>query len=1239
MKNIVLGILLIVTAIATATSILDVDISGFPLVKVLVAGAENVNVLENSQPVDIFSIEENGDLLVINYFSNEEALKGQKVELAINEAHAYYNLPLAESEAFSAFILDNAEITIDGSIDDWDKITGIRFLSGAGSSGAPISGWLDLSGIVKIAYNLTTSTLYGLLVIRDDVPIPAFSEDIIGSGDSVQLKINNILYNLLPGNFINYDPSITSSTPIENSKIACILENSHYIYEFAVPFPKNMETKELKLSISVIDNDKPKALEKTEWRVIEREELLFSTEALPTITIISPKDGDIFSRPYALLSGSVSGEYENVLVKQERIGNTGEIIPVDERVIKIENGLFHDSFILSQGENVFTVLATNTSGKAIASIKVLYPTKASLRFILKWNNPKADLDLNVMLPSGKRIYFVNPGPPGKLHIADADEALEVYEIPFDQVEPGFYTPMVHFFENKGAREIEGTLSVELSDGVSANISRELFRGSFSFNGNEANPTDTTTGTDWRYFEPIEIKIPEVAVKVLSDIPDKFKGNVTYRIGTIEHKEGFIGTYELGTSFELEVTPSLFEVDIDESVEGNDIKFEFSGWDDGISSRKREVTINEPETLLAHFKKYYKVLLVTVDNEGNELMKRKQYWVEAGKEINISSIDIEGMLFRSWLFNGQRVSTEKGPMGFTITGPSVIVREFLRTTDVMVIAPEGSAYDLEALKNTLGAENLSVGLYSPETIKENPRSLSKARMVFLGFSLPEGNFDDFFTGEIIDELRDYAKNGGTIAISGDGKALLEKFELAKLKEVSYARGTLCVPFRLLYGPEGLFDHLAFPADESTVLLSPENTDYLWKSNEEFESYVIQEYTGDFLPLHFIESLTVKESQTVKSQPLLLWKYGSGNLLYLDEIWNGKTSSSGSVNSLVTEFINLLIEGEPMIIPKPYVESVTLRGDVLALNLKEPRGKFFEVWASSKDGMAEYISTMFIFDEANLSSVDTGNISGIMLRTLSGLNASNFSDPVKITVPQPVYYEVYGSIVEIFSDERKTKKIKMRDFPDTEMISHIEYDLNKDGIDDIILIRKLKIQDPAKSDVVITALNRDISMLWEESFGDGKVYALPLSYAIVDYGIFYEGSEPYIYVVANGDNGNFSVASVYSRHGELISELWHPGPIEAVLVGDLNLDKTREILLAGYNYHYDAADYIVYNPTGIGVAQTPPGRGFFYPMSKGLAYTYFTNLETFVSVSEKGPGLFELVTEDGKIQKINLLESEK
>jgi len=387
------------------------------------------------------------------------------------------------------------------------------------------------------------------------------------------------------------------------------------------------------------------------------------------------------------------------------------------------------------------------------------------------------------------------------------------------------------------------------------------------------------------------------------------------------------------------------------------------------------------------------------------------------------------------------------------------------------------------------------------------------------------------------------------------------------------------------------------------------------------------------------LAINNKKSERTEPLLMWKYGSGNILYLDEVWNGKTSSSEGAVDLIQKFVDFLISSTPKVIQEPLVESAILKGDVLGLNLKEPKGKFFEIWALNKDGTKKYLSTLFISDKVNLPSFSLDNVSKIMLRTLSGLDASKFSIPIEVIIPQPVYYEITDNIVEIFSDELKTKKIKMREFSDTEKIFHIEYDLNRDSIDDIILIRKLKSEDPTKSDIVITALNSDVSLLWEQNFGDGKVYTLPLSYTVKEYGVFYEGNEPFIYVVANGNNGNFSVASVYSRFGKLISEFWHPGPINAVLVGDLNLDKNREILLAGYNYHYAAADCIVINPAETGVAQSPPGRGFFYPLSRGLYYSYFTNLKPFVSVSEKGPGLFELITEDGKAESINLLESEK
>ena len=70
MKNIVLGLLLIITTVSIATSILEVNTSGFPIVKVVVAGAESVNILENSQTVDIFKIEKNDGLLAKSLIKN-----------------------------------------------------------------------------------------------------------------------------------------------------------------------------------------------------------------------------------------------------------------------------------------------------------------------------------------------------------------------------------------------------------------------------------------------------------------------------------------------------------------------------------------------------------------------------------------------------------------------------------------------------------------------------------------------------------------------------------------------------------------------------------------------------------------------------------------------------------------------------------------------------------------------------------------------------------------------------------------------------------------------------------------------------------------------------------------------------------------------------------------------------------------------------------------------------------------
>ncbi|AKI97028.1 hypothetical protein [Kosmotoga pacifica] len=1235
MRKIALSFLLIVVSIAMGTNLLEIDTSGFPIVKLTLEGAERVDILENGSPVDVFSIEKDGDLLYISYFSNEEDLKGQKIELRVNEVTAHYNVPLTERTLFSALVLEDDEIIVDGNIEDWDHITGIRFISDYNVKGVPISGRFDLSGVAKMAYGKSNSLLYGLVIVRDDVPIPAFSKEIIGFGDSIHLKVEDISYDLLPGNFINYEPSILTSSPVENTKISCTLMNGYYIYEFAVPITKGEGKHQVKLSMSIIDNDRPKASEKSEWKIIDNGKVEFFAESLPIVRITSPKDGDIFSKPYVVLSGTVSGDYRNVIVRQERIGYTGDAIPVEERVLSIDKGTFRDSFILKQGENVFTVLATSTSGKAISSVRVLYPIEASLRFILKWDDPKADLDLNVLLPSGERIYFVNPGPPGKLHVADTEEALEIYEIPFAEVEPGSYQPMVHFFENKGAKKVKGTITVELSDGTGRKTPKELFKSEFSFNGSEANPTDTTTGTDWRYFEPIRIKIPEVALRVSSNLPEEFKSIVTYQIGSIEHKEGFVGTFELGNSLKVTLKPTVFELDTNKDIEGNDVKFEFYCWDDGSRRNERKVVINEPTMLTANFKRFFKVLLLTVDERGNELLNRRQYWVEEGKEITLSSGEFDGMLFHSWVFNGQIVSTKKSDRGFVITGPSVIVRKFIKTSDVMLIAPDNSTYDLESLQKAFVSTGLSINLYSPETILLNPGSLSKARVIFLGFSTSKDILENFFSEDLTKNLKSYIENGGLVVLSGDGNYLLEKLGLARLEKVKYLPETYCVPLKLLYGPEDLFSDFAFPANESLVQYAPETMDFFWKSEKEFNGFTISDYLGNSLPIYFVEGLYINGENHYRTYPLLLWKLERGEILYIGEVWNGVTSSSESAIKLVERLVNVIITSESRIVKEPSVESAVLRGDVISINLKKPTKKFYELWALTEDGKRKYISTSFIEKETEIPSSVVELNTKLMLRTLSGIHHSRFSEPVKITVPQPVYYEVSDNIVEVFSDELKMKKIKMREFSNTEKIFPIEYDLNNDSVNDLILIRQVKAEGTSKSNLIISALKSDVSLLWEEPFGEGKVYTLPLSYSVKEFGAFYAENDVYIYVVANGDDGNFSVTSVYSRYGELISEFWHPGPINAVLVGDLNLDGRKEILLAGYNYHYDAADYIVIDPIETGVAQCPPGRGFFYPVNDGLFYEYFTGLAPFVSVTETGAGTFELKTANGRVERINLL----
>ncbi|ACR80185.1 hypothetical protein [Kosmotoga sp.] len=1233
--------------------ILEIDLSGFPVICLTVTSTEISEVKENGKDVDILYSQQNGSLQKIWFLSNVTSHFRDSVKINAAGDDKTYVPPTFADNSVHVYVPPISDIpVIDGNITDWNRIPGIRFLYDDGKvHGKAVAGDVDLSGAFKLAYH--DGVLYGLLLIRDDVPLPAYDISTIDYGDAVEIIINDQKIRILPGNFMNVDPHIILNGSRQDFKIVSKLQNGYYFYEFALPFGKLPDV--FDFSLKIIDNDAPKQMDKSIFELLDLKVAKLTYQKPPKITLLTPEHNTVVSKPYTLVSGIVEGEdLDEVSIVHERIGTTGEKIFVEKHVVNLTDGEFHENLLLFPGENIISVVAENASGKTVVETRVTYPEGNSLLFILQWNDPGADLDLYVTLPDGRTIYFMDPESPGKLY-ATTKERMESYELPFEEMLPGLYIPRVHYYANNGAEgTIEGKIIVKMSGKLSNNV---IYEKDFSFEKSQANPENAApdaTGNDWRDFAPVEIKLPDVSLKLKTNLPDEIEDLVTFNVSGVERKAGFIGAFGIGSKVTITVNRLIFETDESDLIEGYDTKYEFFQWDDNCQDPTITVTLNEPTTVSALFKKFVKVVVRDVDENGNYIGKEKIYWVEAGRLLTLDAREPEPMLFDGWIVNGVDLQDFDTTKKFRVSSPIFIVRRFSEIKDALIVNNVKSSTDeVRQFFNSFGIESKPVSL---EKLKRNPEIIKNSRILFIGFSnLSRLEIQKLFNDYLKNVINVAIDNGVKILLSGGALYVLEGIGMITTYDVAIPAKSYVIPTNIYYDPDALFDNVALPtlAMIHDAELSTENLLDLSLVNypDGVSTLSVAGFTEYNLPLILMDSAIVSE-KTRKTELIpyyvpLVWNIKNSIIAYIGDLFTSDVYIGNTGKKLFGKFLKTLLELQERIVDSPAIESAYLKDDYIILTLFPLEKAFYEVWGKDSSGKVEHIAT--VYSTGVIKILPDKNYEMFAVRQLKGFNYSRLSEWKKPKVPEQVYFNVSGNIVEAFSDNLKRNKVWLREFENTEEIKFKRVDLNNDSVDDVLLFRKLKVRsDPAKSNIVITALSSDNRILWEYNFGEKNVFGFLPNYDFEkdsknktnecgkNVSIFTDSEGLTIAIFFNSfdeDSGEptYSVVTCLTRRGELKAELWHPGSFNSMEFFDYNADGDTELLLTGYNIPLNAADVIIM-PTKNFYAQTPPGSGRYFEERKGIYYDYFPGVKSIIGTTPKANGLIELRFESG--EKIEL-----
>ncbi|MFO7883016.1 MAG: hypothetical protein R6U52_10830 [Kosmotogaceae bacterium] len=1245
MKNFIVIILLLLATISIfAMEIVSIAPAGFPIVVLKLSGTNEVPAIkENGDSVEILKAEKIQNELIITYVSNTP-LDNEEAIVKVEDKEMSYNIPSFKKSTLPLLSIDEGKtINIDASYNDWANISGVRLSKKFSTTrGKEIAGDSDLSAVLKSAKD--ENNYYFLVIVNDDVPLPSPNYELMEYGDAVILSLDDHEFYIIPGNFLTQEASIYKSDGsfIEGAKVKSKLKKGYYIYELSIK--REILDSFEKVSIEIIDND---ASQKENFSTLKYTGIISDISYNPpVIHVESPRDGVTFSKPYLFISGYVEGkDVSDISVNHEKVTSDGETLPQEVITLSLDNGnSFTHNLLLVSGENKITVSATNLAGRTSKTINVLYPKDNALQFLIKWDDNTADLDLYVTLPDGEIMYFMNSETPGKL-TTDNQSGFELYEIPFSEIKEGLYHPRVHIFSGSNEKEIiDCEFIVRWNFPGEESREKIVFQENFQFKSIDANQENTSpgaTGKDWKTFNPVRILKPEVPLYIETNLPEELEPDIYFQVNNIEYTNSFCGQYPLGTKINATIYPRSFRIEESTRIEGEDTEYKFSSWKNLGTSANVDVKLNSPTTIEAVYEKSFKVVVRRIDENGKQIGEDSTYWVKENNSIEICADEIGDLLFSGWTLNGVESQTKSLCANFTITRPTVIEMHYLGTGDVALIDVRKFNQDLDAAHSFFEELGFSVTRLSLETLKENSSIVKSFEILFFGFSgASRLDTKELFDSDIRQLINSFLTSEGLMLLSGSGVYLTELIGLTTTEDQIIGSETLEIPSRPLYDPDNFFSELIFTSADFLLNEKPANEtltdDSLWVTNDEQKSIAINNFVVKNLPIHFIETVKYGEGEILKkTHPVLLWNIGSSRILYIEGLFSGKDSLESTGIKFSKQVIkSTLTEKTTPLLVTPILDAAVHSENIVQLMVGKDSVAFYEIWGETNANEFKYIDTVY---GREIIEIDyEPDFKGYYVRTLSNLYVSELSNKKEVNVPMKIDYKVSENVVEAFLEDGK-KWIK--EFKDTEVITPLEFDFNRNKIKDILLVRRIDRStiSISQSNLILTALSANNSVIWERVIGERRIYAIYPNYILEKIIKFENKDRTYFTLIANCyDQENkeilSSVVTVIDESGTITGELWHPGPFNIAELEDYNSDGKREFIFAGRNIHTKGADYIIISVDDLvnNFVQTSPGKGSFFPVTEGNKYMIYPEYNEFVDVEflSDGKGV-KFITENNEI----------
>lgn len=1229
---------------AFALEIVSVNPAGFPIVELKLSEVNEIpQVKENGSSVEILDSKRNQDELIITYISNIPESK-EEATIKVENEEITYNIPSFKESMIPLFALEQGKtVNVDASYHDWANILGARLTKDFSSvTGKEIAGNSDLSAVLKTAKD--GDNYYFLIIVKDDVPLPSPNHELMEYGDAVKLFLDDNEFHIIPGNLLVEDASIyrKDGYSIDGSEVKCSLQKGFYVYEISVKqeIIDAFET----ISVEIIDND---ATQQENLSTLKYSGITSDISYNPPIIHVeSPRDGVTFSKPYLFISGYVEGkDVTNILINHEKVTSDGEALPQEIKTLSLdEDNSFTHNLLLVSGENKITVTATNLAGRTSKIFNIFYPKDNSLQFLVKWDDTAADLDLYVTLPDGEIMYFMNSENPGKL-TTDEQSGFELYEIPFSEITEGLYYPKVHIFSGSEQNEvINCEFTVRWNFPGEQSREKVVFNENFEFNSNDANQENTSpksTGRDWKTFDPVRILKPEVPLYIETNLPQKLESNTYFQVNSVEYNDRFCGQYPLGTVVNSTIYPRNFKVDESTRIDGEDTEYKFSSWKNLGASTNIDVKLNSPTTIEAIYEKSFKVVVRKIDENGKHIGQDTTYWVDEANNIELCADEIGDLLFAGWILNGVESQTKSLCTSFKITGPTLIEMKYLRTGDVALIDINKFKQDLDDAHDFFENLGFSVTKISLETLKENSSIVKSFEILFFGFSdASRLETKELFDSETHQLINSFLSSDGLMLLSGSAVYITELIGLTTTEDQVTDSESLEIPLKPLYDPNNFFSGVIFTSSDFLRSEKPVNDaligDSLWKTTSELKSIDINNFIVKNLPIHFIETVKYKEGKILdENYPVLLWNLGSSRIVYIEGLFSGKDSLQNTGINLSRSVVETTLSHKPSpLLVTPILDAAVRTENTVQLMVGKDRAAFYEVWGETDYGDFKYIDTAY---GKGMIEVDyKPDIKSYYIRTLSGLYVSETSEKKEVNLPMQIDYKVSENLVEAFLENGK-KWIK--EFKGTKDIVPLEYDFNRNKIKDILLVRELDKNTISKSqsNLVLTALSADNSVLWERVIGERRIYAIYPNYKFKKLIKFENNNDTYFALIANcfdQDNKEVlsSMVAIIDDTGKISGELWHPGPINVAELEDYNSDGIREFIFAGKNLHSKGADYIIVSLDEIinNYVQTPPGKGSFFPVTEGYKYKMYNEYDEFtdIEILPDGKGI-KLLTENREI----------